>query len=298
MLLTLMFALALMTIALLTALPRIKQEMMRDRELELQHRGTAYMRAIQRYYKKFGRYPNRIEDLENTNNVRFLRKRYKDPMNRDPATGEERDFKFLHQQDITLNSGIILGQIPGQGGVPGAQGGLTGQGGLQGAAAQGALNQLQGALGAQAGLSQTGASGLQSSSNATTDNADGGDNPNQAGSSSGGSSSAANPNSAPGFSGQTFGGGPILGVASVIKAKSIRVFGDKNHYNDWLFVYIPQADRGGLLVGPVVPNGQSANLNGGAAGQPVPGQGGAPGASPLQGSPLNSSPSSPSPTTN
>jgi len=48
------------------------------------------MRAIQHFYKKFNRYPNKIEELENTNNVRFLRRRYTDPMNRDPATGKER----------------------------------------------------------------------------------------------------------------------------------------------------------------------------------------------------------------
>ena len=55
----------------------------------------AYMRAIQHFYKKFNRYPTRIEELENTNNLRFLRKRYKDPVNRD-AEGKEKDFKFLH----------------------------------------------------------------------------------------------------------------------------------------------------------------------------------------------------------
>ena len=69
----------------------------------------AYMRAIQHYYKKFGRYPNKVEDLENTNNMRFLRKRYTDPMTRDPVTGKEKDFKFLHQQDISLNNGPVLG---------------------------------------------------------------------------------------------------------------------------------------------------------------------------------------------
>ena len=63
---------------------------------------------------------------------------------------------------------------------------------------------------------------------------------------------SSNSNSSSGFNGPTFGGGPILGVASTSKAKSIRVFYDKNHYNDWLFIYVPQADRGGLLTGPVI----------------------------------------------
>jgi len=96
MLITLVLALALITIALLTVLPQIGQQIRRDREEEMRHRGTAYMRAIQHFYKKFGRYPMRIEELENTNNIRFIRKRYTDPINIDRATGKERDFKFLH----------------------------------------------------------------------------------------------------------------------------------------------------------------------------------------------------------
>ena len=122
MLITLMLALTLITIALLAAIPNIRQQVTRDREEEMTHRGTAYMRAIQHFYKKFNRYPNKIEELENTNNVRFLRRRYTDPMNRDPATGKERDFKFLHQQDVMLNSGPVLPGGLGQNGLAGLQG--------------------------------------------------------------------------------------------------------------------------------------------------------------------------------
>src|ERR1700723_3729169 len=105
----------------------------------MQHRGTAYMRAIQHFYKKFNRYPSRVEELENTNNLRFLRRRYTDPMNRDRATGKEKDFKFLHQQDISLNSGPVLGQQQTQGqGGPGAQSGFGGQSGQSGFGSQGA----------------------------------------------------------------------------------------------------------------------------------------------------------------
>src|SRR5208337_4313686 len=148
MMITLMLAFAMIAIALLAALPEIGQQIRRDREEEMRHRGTAYMRAIQHFYKKFGRYPSRVEELENTNNVRFLRKRYTDPVNRDPATGKERDFKFLHPQDITLNNGPVLGQIPGLSGQPGqsgfggAQGGTGNAGAVLGALQQaGALQQ-------------------------------------------------------------------------------------------------------------------------------------------------------------
>jgi type II secretory pathway pseudopilin PulG len=291
MLITLVLALALITIALLTVLPDIGQQIRRDREDEMRHRGTAYMRAIQHFYKKFGRYPTKIEDLESTNNVRFLRKRYTDPINRDPATGKERDFKLLHQTDISLNNGPVLGQTPGQSGLSG-QAGLQGQGGFGGAqSGLGGLGGL-GGFGAQpsglqpGGLQQTGSagaptsatgssadssSGSSSSGSSSSGNAsDAGGSSNSPGSSSSTSSSGSSPGS--GLNGQTFGGGPILGVASTSKAKSIRVFYTKNHYNDWLFIYITQADRGGLLVGPINPGAQT-----GMAG--IGGIGGAPGLS-------------------
>ena len=64
MMITLMLALAMITFALAVVLPDITQQIRRDREEEMMHRGTAYMRAIQHYYRKLGRYPTRIEDLE------------------------------------------------------------------------------------------------------------------------------------------------------------------------------------------------------------------------------------------
>jgi type II secretory pathway pseudopilin PulG len=282
---TLILALALITIALLAVVPEIKQQLARDREEEMRHRGTAYMRAIQHFYKKFGRYPARVEELENTNNLRFLRKRYKDPINRDPVTGKEKDFKFLTQQDITLNNGPLLGQTPGQGGFggPGASGAFGGANGVQGA-----LGGMQGGIGglggAQSGAVQPPANpGSQTPPSGAAGNAADDDTPNAGGSSpSNSNASSSTPGSTSsgpgsGFNGPTFGGGPIVGVASLSKEKSIRVFYDKNHYNDWLFIYAPQADVGGLLVGPVSLNGPPyPNLAGGLPGQPagMPGQAG------------------------
>jgi len=309
MLITLMLALALITIAMLTVLPEIGQQIRRDREEEMRHRGTAYMRAIQHFFKKFGRYPMRVEELENTNNLRFLRKRYKDPINRDPATGQEKDFKLLHQTDITLNNGPVLALTPGQNLLPG-QGGPQGQGAFGGS--PGGVGGPQGAVGAFG--AQPG--GLQQAGNAGIQNPAGGDPSNSSpGNASSGNASSANPSSGnpsdtegnsnspgsnspgsspsnSGFNGPTLGGGPILGVASTSKAKSIRVFYDKNHYNDWLFIYVSQGDRGGLLTGPVSLNGPTGNLGGlppGVGGN-LPGQ--APGVSP-NGSQPQSPPTSP-----
>ncbi|HEY6303888.1 MAG TPA: type II secretion system protein [Terriglobales bacterium] len=270
-LITLMLTLALIAIALLTVLPETGQQIRRDREEELRHRGTEYMRAIQHFYRKFGRYPSRLEELEDTNNLRFIRKRYTDPMSVDRVTGKEKDFKLLHQTDISLNNGPVLdptGQnsflANGQSGPGAAQGG---SGGLQGGL---------GGLGAQAGGLQTPPSGTAGNSfgNPSSGDAAGASN------SPGSSSSNADSNSRSGFNGPTFGGGPILGVASTSKAKTVRVFFTKNHYNDWLFIYLPMADRGGLLTGPVNPSAQTAmgglapSLPGGVPGQAGIGQSG------------------------
>ncbi len=241
MLITIMLALAMITIALLTVLPDMKQQILRDREEEMRHRGTAYMRAIQHYFRKYNRYPANIEQLENTNNLRFLRKRYTDPMNRDRATGKERDFKFLRQTDISLNNGPVLGQIPSPTGNPGPGGPPVAPG-------------LNTALTAQTG-------GLQptvTQNPATVDASDEEGNPNSSVSPSNASS-----NSSSGFNGPTLGGGAIIGVASMSKEKPIRVFYGKSHYKDWLFIYVPQADQGGLLKGPVNPGMPTPNLNGG-----------------------------------
>ena len=287
MLITLMLMVALMSIALLAVLPRIRQQVQRDRELELQHRGTAYMRAIQHFYKKFGRYPSRVEELENTNNLKFLRKRYKDPVNRDPATGKERDFKFLHQQDITLNNGPVLpGQAPGQSpfGGPGGQPGqampganvLGGAGAFGGGA--GGFGGVSGGIGGQGGA-QLGGNQPPGSTPQTASTGEPGNGADAEGdSNSSGSTSGPNPSSGSqsgsGFNGPTFGGGPILGVASTNKKdKSVRVFFEKNHYNDWLFIYIPTADRGGLLTGPINPSAPAGNINGATPVGGTPGQG-------------------------
>ncbi len=255
MLITLMLALALMMIALVVALPDLKQQIQRDREEELRHRGTAYMRAIQRFYRTMGRYPSRLEELEDTNGKRFLRKRYTDPMSVDKATGKEKDFKLLHQMDIALNNGPVL---PGQNGV-GGQGGIPTQ--ELGGATSGALGGV---------VTPTGATGGQTSANGDSGDASSGSSVTSRDSNSPESASDTGSNSGLGFNGPTFGGGPILGVASTSKAKTIREFFGKNHYNDWLFIYVQGMERGGPLMGPVNPSLPTANLESLPPGQSPP----------------------------
>ena len=42
--------------------------------------GCSIARAIKLYYKKFNAYPPNVDALVKTNEIRFLRKRYTDPM--------------------------------------------------------------------------------------------------------------------------------------------------------------------------------------------------------------------------
>src|SRR5277367_2890487 len=126
-LITLILFVALVAIAAVVMAPVIAFQVKRDREEELIHRGVQYSRAMKHFVKKFGRYPTRIEELENTNQLRFLRKRYKDPI-----TGK--DFKILHMGDVQMGLGAgIAGATPANGlnpGAPGIAGGPGGQPGI------------------------------------------------------------------------------------------------------------------------------------------------------------------------
>src|SRR5262249_49106659 len=79
-----------------------------------------------------------------------------------------------------------------------------------------------------------------------------------------------------GLSGQVFGGGPIVGVASTSKKQSIRKYKKKNHKNAWHFIYDQSPDRGGLPTPPAHPalRGVPAQQNHHPAGVPVQTPGG------------------------
>jgi type II secretory pathway pseudopilin PulG len=231
-LLALLLFVALLSIGIFTTIQRIDFQIKRDREEELIHRGVQYSRAVRKYFKKFGRYPTRLEELENTNNYRSLRRRYKDPI-----TGK--DFKLLHLTDVQMSfnsgsaPGVPVSEMGNQQGAPGALNGNT-----QGPAGFGPSSitpQQESAAQTPSDVSQ---------GDQTVTNGDAGTPPppqplaQQAG-----------PNGAP----QVFGGGGIVGVASVSKDKTIREFNKKNHYNQWQFIYDPTTDRGGLLMTPNQP---------------------------------------------
>jgi hypothetical protein len=89
--LLLVFAMAAaIAVMLYLELPRVAFEHQRNKEELLVERGEQYTRAIELYVKKFQKYPQTIEDLESTNNLRFLRKRFTDPM-----TGKD-EWRLIH----------------------------------------------------------------------------------------------------------------------------------------------------------------------------------------------------------
>lgn len=88
-LIAVLLVVTLAIIALAANVPRIATQIRRERELELIERGKQYQRAIQLFYRKFGRYPMSLEQLENTNDIRFLRRRFPDPI-----TGSE-DWRII-----------------------------------------------------------------------------------------------------------------------------------------------------------------------------------------------------------
>jgi hypothetical protein len=80
---------AAIAITLFIEVPRIAFESQRAREQMTIDRALQYQRAIQLFYRKYHLYPQTLDDLETTRNIRFLRRRYKDPL-----TGNE--FRLLH----------------------------------------------------------------------------------------------------------------------------------------------------------------------------------------------------------
>lgn len=70
--------------------PRAAFEAQRDKEELLIERGEQYKLAVQRYFVKYRKFPQDVKELENTNSLRFLRRRYIDPL-----TGKD-EWRLIH----------------------------------------------------------------------------------------------------------------------------------------------------------------------------------------------------------
>ena len=236
-LLVLLLAVALLSIAFLSFIQSIDLQIKRDREEEMIHRGVQYSRAVRKFIQKFKRYPTTMEELESTNNIRFLRKRYKDPI-----TGK--DFKVLHLNDMpsfikSSGRGTPVANLVSQRQIAdGAQGDVvspisgraTDTTDVESLELKGKTSGSDLSPDGQGDVSQT----EQEASNASAARA-----PDQP--------LALPPNASTGP------GGWVIGVASISKEKSIRVFNKEDHYNQWKFIYDPTTDHGGILTTPNQP---------------------------------------------
>jgi type II secretory pathway pseudopilin PulG len=173
MLLAVVVMVALLLIALSVAAPVVARQLQREKEIESQHRMNEYVRAIRLYQRKFpGQYPASIKILENTNNVRFLRHVYVDPLT------NKADYKLIHQGEQKTKIHVFFGQeleglAASLGSAAGLQSGGGGGGGLGGAATNvtstNALNSGFGGatIGGSSGTSGLGTTGT-SGTNGTT----------------------------------------------------------------------------------------------------------------------------------
>jgi type II secretory pathway pseudopilin PulG len=280
MLVAVIFLLAILVLSLTVAIPRVKDDIQVDRDRETMHRGKQYARAIKLYYKKFGAYPPNVDALVMTNNIRFLRKKYTDPI-----TGKDDWKPIMFGQNKTPMAMGFFGQplagvgtlIAGTG--PGGMNGIAGASGLNGTSS-GFGSTSGGAFGNNGSGSSFGGSGSSFGGNGSsfggsgsngsgsifgTDNSgsngsgNSGSNNNGAnnsgtnqgttsGTDSGNGSSSGAGGSGTGGTGslssnQTFGGGGIIGFEPGSDKVSILLYKKKNHYNEWEFLYSPLADR-------------------------------------------------------
>src|ERR1700730_9842981 len=110
----LVVAIFLILLVLSVAAPKVAMQMRREREVETVHRANQYTRAIRMFYRRNGNhYPNSIEQLEKTNNIRFLRQKYVDPL-----TGKA-DWRLIHVGEAKTTMKGFFGQP-----LPGMAGGL------------------------------------------------------------------------------------------------------------------------------------------------------------------------------
>jgi type II secretory pathway pseudopilin PulG len=253
----------LVLLALSIAAPRIATALKREREIEATHRAQQYQRAIRLYYRKLGHYPGSVDQLVSTNNQKFLRQKYLDPL-----TGKD-DWRIIHVgENKTTVKGFFGEDLPGIGGAglgSGIGGGTT-TGQSAGSAFGGSQlgSSIGGSSSAFGGSTNTTGSGSGSSLGATngTSSATG-----TGGLGFGSSSNGSNGTSALG------GGGPIMGIGSSATGPAIVTVNEQTNYQDWEFLYDPRIEQlyaKGNLLGGVSSGLGSGGLDSGGVGK-VPG---------------------------
>ena len=205
----------------------IRTQGQREKEEELAWRGEQYVRAIRLFYKKNGRFPKTMDELTayHTDQPRFIRQAYKDPMN--TGDGSWRVIYVLPNGQLAGTT--IHKQLQGSMPISGPLGGTPA--GSSGGTAP---------AGPTAGIGQPPSTGTGTQQSATP-----GQTPAQSTSDSQSSDS-------------TVFGGSMIGVASKIKKPSLRVYKDGKSYYAWEFFWDPTAVTG---AAPGVPPGVTPVTN-------------------------------------
>jgi type II secretory pathway pseudopilin PulG len=297
-LLAVIFLTVIMLISLALAAPKIAQSIQRDRDLETIHRGEQYKRAIQLYYKQFGAYPTSFDQLKQTNNVRYLRKEYADPL-----TGKV-DWKPVYYGQAHVHPLGFFGQpLSAIGGVGAASAVMGGASTGMYAIAAPTTTDANGVP--VADTSSGDASGMDSSSSSFGSSSSGtsgfGSSPGSGssgfgasgsggtfsmgqqsgtgsgsglsgfqssgsslgGSSAGGSSPFGSSSGTPGSgtSATTFGGsgGPIVGVTLAVNKASLIDYKLQTRYNKWEFNYDPMEEQ--MMAASSLFGGSAADVN-------------------------------------
>jgi type II secretory pathway pseudopilin PulG len=225
------FMLAILMLSLAVAAPRIKQALERDREVEATHRGQQYIRAIQLYYRKYHVYPPNVDALVMTENVRFLRKKYVDPI-----TGKDDWKPILFGQNKVPTVVGFFGQPITISTIAGTGPGGAGTGGSFNSSSAGS-NQNP-----DTGGASSNSIGNQTIGGASSDSANG---------------------QTFGGNGQTFGGAGIIGFSIPSEKRSILVYKKQVHFNQWEFVYDPMQEQ---IAGFGPGGGANLGLNSGTPG--------------------------------
>ncbi len=89
-LLALLASSAILLAGLALSIPRMAMQSQRLKDERLIQRGKQYERAIKLYYRQHNKYPQELDDLEDTDGVRYLRRQYRDPV------GESGEWRLIH----------------------------------------------------------------------------------------------------------------------------------------------------------------------------------------------------------
>jgi len=279
------FLTSLMLIAAIVAAPSLKTERQREKEEEMIWRGKQYVRGIKMYYRKTGRFPTNLDDLikQQVGGVRYLRQKYKDPMNKEDGTWRLIYVGPMGQligstkppQTIQMGGAGAPGTVPGQGVSGATTGGSFGS--SFGSSPQ------QGTMTSQPGTTRNGPGPGQDSGSGAAP----GTQPGQ-----GTSADTGQPQAPPPVDTSGFVGGNIIGIGSKANKSSISVYEKATNYHQFEFIWDPSKDTmvlggNGQQVGqPGAPGQNPAGLFGSPQ-QQQPGQGqgsqpGNPGITPSQ----------------